>query len=121
MVPCPLTVGSMLISIESTSEGEKRVYCTRGHSVEAYFADDGEGGSMLSVSPGEFASPYVVTEERLQAVKLSVLLEVARRLKCDADAVQAKPLAEIATICDPHLKFRDHWVGRARAKRPFVR
>lgn len=111
----------MLISIESTAEGEKRIYCTRGHSVITYFADDGEGGSLLSVEPGEFASPFVVTEDRLQAVKLSVLLEVARRLKCDADAVQRKPLAELATVCDPHLKFRDHWVGRARAKRPFVR
>jgi len=50
----------MLISMESTAEGEKRVYCTRGHSVVAYFTDDGEGGAMLSVEPGEFASPYVV-------------------------------------------------------------
>lgn len=111
----------MLISMESTEEGQKRVYCTRGQSIVAYFAEDEEGGSMLHVEPGEFASPYVVTEDRLQAVKLSVLLEVARRLTCDADAVQQKPLAEIATICTPHLKHRDHWVGRARAKRPFVR
>lgn len=111
----------MLISLESTAEGEKRVYCTRGHSVVAYFADDGEGGSMLSVEPGEFASPHTATEQKLADVKLSVLLEVARRLKCDADAVQQKPLAEIAAICTPHVKYRDHWVGRAKAKRPFVR
>jgi hypothetical protein len=111
----------MLISIESTAEGEKRIYCTRGHSVVTYFTDDGEGGSMLSVVPGEFASPFVVTDDRLQEVKLSVLEEIARRLSCDPAEVQAKPMVEIAAVCDPHLKYRDHWVGRARAKRPFVR
>lgn len=111
----------MLISMESTAEGERRIYCTRGQSVVTYFADDGDGGSMLSVTPGEFASPYVVTEERLQEVKMSVLEEVARRLACEPSEVQVKPMVELATVCDPHLKFRDHWVGRGRAKRPFVR
>ncbi|MBS0232104.1 MAG: hypothetical protein JSR99_01315 [Proteobacteria bacterium] len=109
----------MLISLETTAEGEKRVYCTRGNSVVTYFADDGEGGSMLSVEPGEFASPYSTTEEKLQAVKESVLREVARRLSCEPAEVQAKPMADLTRICDPHLAFRDHWVGRGR--RPFVR
>lgn len=111
----------MLISLESTAEGEKRVYCTRGHSVVAYFADDGEGGSMLSVEPGEFASPFTVTDEKLEAVKLSVLEEVARRLSCDPAEVPARPMVDLVHICDPHLKQRDHWVGRAKARRPFVR
>jgi hypothetical protein len=111
----------MLISMESTAEGEKRVYCTRGHSVVTYFVDDGEGGSMLSVEPGEFADPFSTTDEKLMAVKESVLAEVARRLSCDPAEVECRPMAELASICDPHLKIRDHWSGRAKAKRPFVR
>src|SRR3569832_750320 len=111
----------MLISIESTAEGEKRVYCTRGHSVVTYFADDGEGGSMLSVEPGIFADPYSTTPEKLQATKDAVLSEVARRLACDPGEVQCRSFGEIIGICDPHLTHRDHWTGRARAKRPFVR
>jgi hypothetical protein len=111
----------MIISMESTEEGERRIYCTRGHSIVSYFSDDGEGGSMLSVEPGELLYSYADISDRLQAVRHAVLTDVAKRLACDIAEVQAKPMTELATLCAPHLKHQEHCYGRRRAKRPFVR
>jgi hypothetical protein len=91
----------MLITLETTTRGEKRVYCTRTNSVVSFFADDGDGGSMLSVEHGEFAFPSPFADERLQAVKLAVLEEVALRLSCRPSQVEEVPFDELAAICDP--------------------
>lgn len=106
----------MLLTEESTRDGNVRIYATQQASIVTYFEDDGEGGTMLQVEPGEFASPFVVTPERLAAVKDAVLDEVARRLSCPTDKVLCRSMSELSLITDPLLRERHTWSGRRHTR-----
>lgn len=108
--------GTMLLTEESTRDGHVRIYATQQASIVSYFEDDGEGGTTLQVEPGEFASPLVVTPERMAALKEAVLSEVARRLSCPADKVLGRSMAELSLIADPLLNARHTWSGRRHTR-----
>ena len=114
----------MLITKESTTNGELRVYCTRTNSIITYFSDDGEGGSPLTAEHSDFAYPGAWADEQMEAVKHSVLEEVARRLDCTPAEVETTPFAELVSICDPDpdlLKVRIRRRTHQPTKRSFSR
>ena len=45
----------MLLSDETSDDGELRIYFTRASTVISYFTEDDEGGVRTHVAPGEFA------------------------------------------------------------------
>lgn len=105
----------MIVTEETTDEGELRIYFTRQHSVVSYITDDGEGGVQIHVEPNEFACPYATTPEKIAAVRMSLIEEAARRFACKLDQVETLRFADIRAIADPHLKFRHTWSGRSKA------
>lgn len=106
----------MLLTIESTPAGDLRIYATQQASVVSYFVDDGEGGTMLCVEPGEYACRWSTTQEKLDWLRAAVLDEVAGRLSCPADKVLCRSMSELAMVADPLLAMRHTWTGR-RASR----
>lgn len=81
---------------------------------------------MLTAEHGEFSLSSAWADERLQAVKASVLQEVARRLACDPGEVEEHSFAEVAAICDPDPetlkpRIKRRAPGRTKATMPFVR
>lgn len=107
----------MLLTAETTDDGEARVYFTQQASVVSYFTDDTEGGTQVHVTPGEFACPWSTTEAKLAAVGQAMLAETARRLNCRPEAVVSHSLSQIAAVADPLLKHRNTWTGRSRSLR----
>jgi hypothetical protein len=71
---------------------------------------------QIHVEPSELACPWSTTPEKMQAVRLSLLEEAARRFGCKLDQVQTMRLADFRAIADPHLKHRDHWAGRTKIR-----
>jgi hypothetical protein len=106
---------TMLLTAETTDDGERRVYYTRYHSIVSFFAEDGEGGISAHAHPGWLAHP-LPTDEQLASIRLSMLSEAARRLGCRVDQVQLHTLDDIAKVSDPLPKYRLHWAGRTRIK-----
>lgn len=108
----------MLLTVESTDDGQDRIYATQQASVVTYFVDDGEGGTMLVAEPGEFACRWSTTQEKLDSVRAAVLVEVASRLNCKPEKVQCRSLSDIALVADPLLKTRHTWSGRRHTRKP---
>ena len=106
----------MLLSEETSDDGELRVYFTRASTVISYFTDDEDGGVKTHVAPGEFACPWSTTPEKLDAVRSAMLAETARRLQCHVEQVEQMPFEAIRKIADPHLKYRHTWTGRSKAR-----
>jgi hypothetical protein len=111
----------MLLTAETTEDGQRRVYFTSHASVVTYFANDETGDTMASAHPGDFASPYVTTPAICEAVRQAMLEEAARRLHCRLDQVLTYSLTDIELIADPIPRQRHHWAGRAKGKRPAFR
>lgn len=109
----------MLLTEETTPEGEARIYATQMASVVTYFTDDGEGGTQLHVEAGEFACRWSTTQEKLDAVRDAVLAATAVRLNCPADKVLHRSLAEIALVVDPlTIPVRHTWSRRRPGRKP---
>jgi len=106
---------TMLLTAETTDNGERRVYFTRFNSVVTFFTDDGEGGIVPHAHPGEIAYP-LPTEQQLAAVRDAMLAETARRLDCPLEEVLRHSLEQVAKVADPISEHRYHWAGRTRAK-----
>lgn len=116
---------TMLLTAETTDNGQRRVYFTRFNSVITFFTDDGEGGIVPHAHPGEIAYP-TPTEHQLAAVRDAMLAETARRLDCPIEEVLRHSLEQVAKVADPILSHHYHWAGRTRAKgrtadKPFPR
>ncbi len=99
--------------------GEVRLYCTRIAQVISYFADDGEGGSVLWLEPGDMAT---VQDSTIDEMRTWILGHVASRLNCPPDQVETLP---IETLC-AHLKWtpeppRHPWQMQQRTKTPAQR
>ncbi|HML29056.1 MAG TPA: hypothetical protein PKE16_09480, partial [Hyphomicrobium sp.] len=69
----------MLLTEELDAGTLVRIFATQQASVVTWFEDDGGGGTILHAELGEFASPWANGEEKVEAVKAAVLVEVARR------------------------------------------
>jgi hypothetical protein len=106
----------VILSIETTDDGIDAVFFTRQNSVVSYFTDDGEGGVVPHAQLSEFACPWSTTPDKLEAVKMHMLAETARRLNCRVEEVTGKPFAEICKVADPHLKVRHTWTGPAKRR-----
>ena len=106
----------MLLSDETSDDGQRRIYFTRVGSVVSYFTDDDSGGVAVHVEPGEFACRWSTTQAKLDAVRDSMLDETARRLHIRPDQVQHMTMNDIGQVCDPHLSVRHHWAGRAKSR-----
>lgn len=107
----------MLLTEETTPEGEPRIYATQLASVVTYFTDDGEGGTVLHAEPGEFACRWSTTQAKLDAVRDAVLIETAYRLNCPVDKVLHRSLSELALVADPLRPVQRHTWGRKPARR----
>lgn len=83
----------MILQKMSMPDGEVRLYCTRISQVISYFADDGEGGSVLWLEPGEMAS---VQDSTINDVRAWILDDVSKRLNCVPSHVETLPLE---TLC----------------------
>ena len=83
----------MILREMSMPDGEVRLYCTRISTIISYFADDGEGGSVLWLEPGDMA---IVQDGIMDEVRAWILSDVATRLKCPPDQVETLP---IETLC----------------------
>lgn len=97
-------------------DGEVRLYCTRISQIISYFADDGEGGSVLWLEPGDMA---VVQDSTIDEVRAWILGDVAKRLSCPPDEVETLP---IETLCQ-RLKWRPDtprhpWQTQQRSQAP---
>ena len=114
-------LGTMLLTAETTEDGQRRVYFTSHASVVTFFANDETGETMASAHPGDFASPYVTTPEICAAVREAMLEEAARRLHCRPDQVLQFSLSDIELVADPLPRHRHHWAGRAKGRRPAFR
>lgn len=110
----------MIVSEETTDDGQVRFYFTRQNSVQSYVTDDGEGGVQIHVEPSEFACPWSTTPEKMQAVRLSLLAEAAQRLGCKVDQVETLRLADFRTIADPQLSTVTTGPAAARCRRAVV-
>lgn len=99
-------------------DGSQRIYATQQASVVSYFEDDGDGGTLLVVHPGEYACPYSTTAEKLEAVRLSVLEETARRLNCPPDKVHYRSLSELVLVADPVLAEMPRWSSKRLRRQP---
>jgi hypothetical protein len=109
----------MLLTEETTPEGEARIYATQMASVVTYFTDDGEGGTMLHAEPGEFACRWSTTQDKLDAVREAVLAETAVRLNCPVDKVLHRSLSDLSLIADPiTIPVRHTWSRRKAGRRP---
>lgn len=74
-------------------DGEVRLYCTRIAQVVSYFADDGEGGSVLWLEPGDMA---MVQDNAMEEMRAWILSDVGQRLACPPDRVET---LSIETLC----------------------
>lgn len=74
-------------------DGEVRLYCTRISTIISYFADDGEGGSVLWLEPGDMA---IVQNGAMEETRTWILSDVSKRLNCPPDQVERFP---IETLC----------------------
>lgn len=108
----------MLLSDEISECGERRIYFTQVASVVSYFTEEDGGGVATHVYPGEFALPWTMTPEKLEAVRQAMLEETACRLGCDIAEVGTKTLDDISLVADPLPATRHHWAARARTRRP---
>lgn len=111
----------MLLTAETTLNGERRVYFTSHASVVSFITEDDNGDTMASAHPGDFAFPSVTTAEVCAAVRNAMLEEVARRLHCRPDQVLQYSFADIELLADPLPRQRHHWAGRAKGRRPAFR
>lgn len=111
----------MLLTIETTSRGEDRIYATQQASVVTYFAEDSDGGTVLHVQAGEFACRWSTTQAKLDAVRDCVLAEVASRLSCPTEKVLCRSLAEIALVADPLTDRRYDWSSRRHSRHDAVK
>jgi len=107
---------SMLLSDETSDDGERRIYFTQAASVVSYFTEDDAGGVKATVHPAEFACPWNSPPEKMEAVRTTMLEETARRLNIRADQVMLMSLDDIGNVADPHLKVRHHWAGRSKSR-----
>ncbi len=105
----------MLFTAETTDDGDVRVYATQQASVVTFFTEDPQGGSTLHAEPGEFACRWSTTQTKIDAVRLAVLDEAARRLGCYPDQVELHEFEALMRVCDPLPRYRTTWSG-ARAK-----
>jgi len=83
----------MILREMSMPDGEVRLYCTRISQVVSYFADDGEGGSVLWLEPGDMA---LVQDSTMDETRAWILDHVSQRLQCPPDRVETLP---IETLC----------------------
>lgn len=111
-----MLIPNMLLTYEPSEYDEPRVYFTRANSVISYFTDDTDGGVAAHAEPGEFACPWSTTPQKVDAVKMAMLAETARRLQCRIDQVQLHSLEDIRKVCDPHLKHHYSWTGRSKTR-----
>jgi hypothetical protein len=98
----------MIVSEETTDEGQVRFYFTRQHSIVSFITDDGEGRVQIHVEPSEFACPWTTTPEKMAAVKMSLLEEAARRFSCKVDEVGTRPGRRRWKAHDLYLVMRRH-------------
>lgn len=106
----------MLLTEEHDAGTLVRIYATQQASVVTWFEDDGGGGTVLHAELGEFASPWSNGEEKVEAVKAAVLVEVARRLNCPIEKVLCRSLSELALVTDPLLERKHSWSGRRHSR-----
>lgn len=83
----------MILREMSMPDGEVRLYCTRISTIISYFADDGEGGSVLWLEPGDMA---IVQDGIMDEMRAWILSDVAQRLECPPNQVETLP---IETLC----------------------
>lgn len=83
----------MILQTMSMPDGEVRLYCTRISQVVSYFADDGEGGSVLWLEPGDMAN---VQDSTIDDVRAWILANVGQRLNCVPAQVETLSLE---TLC----------------------
>ena len=79
----------MIMREMSMPDGEVRLYCTRVAQVVSYFADDGEGGSVLWLEPGDMA---LLQDNIMNDVRAWILDTVAQRLSCKPEHVETLPI-----------------------------
>jgi hypothetical protein len=77
----------MILSDETSEDGERRIYFTQAASVVSYFTEDEGGGVQAHVHPAEFACPWNSPPEKLIAVRDAMLEETAQRLNIRTDQV----------------------------------
>ena len=104
----PANHGAMLLTEVKNRYGQHRVYYTRLNSVVAFFEEDGDGNLVACVEPGDFACPWSMTQEKLDAVKFHMIEEVAARLQVRPDQVECMNFIDILNICDPAIVARPH-------------
>lgn len=108
-----------MLTDEITPSGERRIYFTQIASVVAYFTEDESGdGVVAHAVPGEFACPWSTTPAKVEAVRLAMIEETARRLNCPVDQVKAKTINDISRVSDPLLSARPTWASKARKRVP---
>jgi len=76
----------------SMPDGELRLYCTRMSQVISYFADDGEGGSMLWLEPSELAR---VSQATLDEMRPWIIGHIAERLHCSPHEVEGYSIKDL--------------------------
>ena len=106
----------MILREMSMPDGEVRLYCTRIAQVISYFADDGEGGSVLWLEAADIAT---VQESTIEDMRAWIIGNVAERLQCPPDLVETLP---IETLCK-RLAWtpeppRHPWQVQQRTKAP---
>ncbi|CEJ88134.1 conserved hypothetical protein [Hyphomicrobium sp. GJ21] len=111
----------MLLRVESSDDGEVRVYTSRHASVVGYFADDGEGGAVFRMDAGELAFPNLITTSAYMSVRELSLREAGARLHLEPHEVEGQPFDRILAVADPTPRYRDHWSGRSRTRLPIKR
>lgn len=104
----------MLLTEVKTRDGNHRVYFTRVNSVISYFEEDEDGMLVAHAEFGEFACPYNRDPEKLTAMRHAMLSEAARRLHVRPDQIEQMNFSDIVNVCDPPLREKYDWTGRAR-------
>ncbi len=73
-------------------DGEVRLYCSRISQIISYFADDGEGGSVLWLEPGDMAN---VQDSTMDETRSWILDTLAKKLSCTPDKVETFPIDDL--------------------------
>lgn len=111
----------MLITLDSTDNDQPRLYVGRTGSLQAYFTDDGDGGSMLTVEAGWLAYEEQIAISDYAGVRRAVFETVARKLGCPPQEVVRHSFDELAALADPESYPVRQIAGRRKARRTILR
>jgi len=111
----------MLITLETTHDDERRLYLARTGSLQAFFTDDGEGGSMLHVEPGWLAREDLFAISDYAGVRQAAFETVAKKLGCPPHEVARHSFAELAALADPASYPARQMAGQRKARKSLLR